>query len=143
VLLPIKVNNSEGSHPAIALVKKGKQMMKKVFVFVLALCFAVLTASAFAQDIQTKGSIGGTVTDPNGAVVPGATVTATGPEADRTTTTADNGIFKIDNLIPGNYSVKVTNQGFKTASVSNVQVLVGKEATLIIKLETGEVTAVV
>jgi len=66
VLLPIKVNNSEGSHPAIALVKKGKQMMKKVFVFVLALCFAVLTASAFAQDIQTKGSIGGTVTDPNG-----------------------------------------------------------------------------
>ena len=117
--------------------------MKKVFVFVLALCFAVLTASAFAQDIQTKGSIGGTVTDPNGAVVPGATVTATGAEGDRATTTADNGIFKIDNLIPGNYSVKVTNQGFKTASVSNVQVLVGKEATLIIKLETGEVTAVV
>src|SRR5207244_2611098 len=60
-----------------------------------------------------------------------------------TTTAADNGTFKIDNLIPGNYAVKVVNQGFKTASVSNVQVLVGKEATLTIKLETGEVTAVV
>ena len=58
--------------------------MKRFFIFILA--FAVLSFTAFtalAQDTQSKGSIKGSVTDPNGAVVTGATVTVTGPTGDR------------------------------------------------------------
>jgi hypothetical protein len=117
--------------------------MKKLFVFVLALCFALVTASAFAQDIQTKGSIGGTVTDQNGASVPGATVTVKGPEGERTGPSDSNGQFLIENLNPGVYSVKIANAGFKTSSVSNLEVFVGKQSSLKIKLEPGEVTATV
>jgi hypothetical protein len=53
--------------------------MKRVFLFILTL--AVLSFAAFtagAQDTQTKGSIKGTITDPNGAVITGATVVVTG-----------------------------------------------------------------
>src|SRR5204862_917739 len=62
---------------------------------------------------------------------------------EKTATTDDNGIFRVDNLIPGNYGVKVSNTGFKTTSVEAVTVLVGKDQALAIKLEPGEVTAVV
>src|SRR5438552_18621902 len=117
-------------------------MMRKVFMFVMAVCLASFATGALAQT-ATTGSIGGTVKDQNGADIAGATITASGPLGERTATSDSSGVFRVEGLIPGSYSVKVTNQGFKTASVSNVQVLVGKEATLIIKLETGEVTAVV
>ena len=119
--------------------------MKKVLMFVLSLCLGLASMSVLAQQgSETTGSIGGTVTDANGAAIPGATVTVSGPTiTDRTVTAGDNGVFRVDNLIPGTYSLKVTNTGFKTASVSNVQVLVGKEAALAIKLEPGEVSAVV
>jgi hypothetical protein len=121
-------------------------MMRKVFMFVLALSLALVSASAFAQDIQTSGTVGGTVTDQNGAAVPGATVTVSGAllgTAGRTATTDGNGVFAVENLKPGSYSVKVSGTGFKTASVSDVEVVVGKQAALAIKLEPGEVTAIV
>jgi hypothetical protein len=53
-------------------------MMKKFFMFVVALSLALVATSAFAQT-TTTGSIEGMVTDPNGASVKGATVTATSP----------------------------------------------------------------
>ena len=117
--------------------------MKKVLMFVLALCFALVTASAFAQDIQTKGSIGGTVTDTNGAAVPGATVKVAGALGERTATSDSNGVFTVENLIPGSYTVTVSNKGFKTSVVSTVEVSVGKQSSLSIKLEAGEISAVV
>jgi hypothetical protein len=49
-------------------------MMKKFFMFVVALSLALVATSAFAQT-TTTGSIEGMVTDPNGAAVKGATVT--------------------------------------------------------------------
>ena len=53
-------------------------MMKKVFMFVVALALALFATSAMAQS-STTGSIEGSVTDPNGAAVKGATVTVTSP----------------------------------------------------------------
>src|SRR5436190_12149590 len=116
--------------------------MRKIFMFVLAMSVALFAYSAFAQ-VATTGSIVGTVTDQNGAAVPGATVTVSGPLGEKTATTHGNGIFRVDNLIPGNYGVKVSNTGFKTTSVEAVTVLVGKDQALAIKLEPGEVTATV
>lgn len=117
--------------------------MKKVFVFVLALCFALITASAFAQDIQTKGSISGRVVDANGGAIPGATVKITGSEVDKTVTTNDEGLYKVDSLLPGNYTVRVEKQGFKATEVANVTVFVGKSATTDATLTAGNITEVV
>src|SRR5215470_13196417 len=100
--------------------------MKKFILMFLAFCllgFAALTA--FAQDIQTKGSLKGTVTDPGGAVVAGATVTITGAATDRTVTTNGDGAFEVTNLNPGIYKVHIEQKGFKAVE-SSPTVYVGK-----------------
>ena len=121
--------------------------MTRPWSLLIAICLALITsgmaASVMAQDVQTKGFIGGTVTDPAGAAIPGATVTATGQTGVRTTTTNENGIFRIENLEPGNYNVRVEQTGFKSALANNVTVNVGRESTLNLKLEAGEITATV
>ena len=117
-------------------------MMRRLFKFVMVLCLASFATGALAQT-ATTGSIGGTVKDQNGAAIAGATITASGPLGERTATSDSSGAFRVEGLIPGSYNVKVSNTGFKTASVEAVTVLVGKESALSIKLEPGEVTAVV
>ena len=66
------------------------EMMKKFFMFVAALSLALFATSAFSQS-ATTGSIEGMVTDPNGAAIKGATVTATSPNliSAKTSTTGD------------------------------------------------------
>src|SRR5579871_6899016 len=88
----------------------------------VALCFALLFAgSAFAQ-VGGTGSIEGTVTDPSGAAVAGATVTATniatGTETARKTT--DAGVFLLPLLPAGEYTVTVKLTGFQTYTQSHV-----------------------
>src|SRR4030095_15011074 len=120
--------------------------MRNVFKFAWAVCllsFLVLAPIAQGQDILTRGSLKGTVTDPNGAVVTGATVVVTGPTGERTTTTNSDGIFEVGNLSPGVYSVKVTQPGFKSASITDTTVYVGKATTVDTKLEIGESSAIV
>ncbi len=118
-------------------------MYKKIFLLLLALCFIGFNLTASAQDIQTKGSIRGTVTDPNGANVPGAQVTVSGATGDRTTTTNDVGVYEVTNLNPGVYSVKVTQAGFSSAVASNQTVFVGKATSVDVKLALGEASAIV
>lgn len=108
------------------------------FVFVLCLAFA-----GFAQDIATKGGISGRVTDANGAVLVKAKVTVSGPTGDRVVETNSDGEFEAQNLIPGSYKVKAEVSGFKSVSVPNVEVYVGKTSTLKLSLEAGNITEVV
>jgi hypothetical protein len=117
--------------------------MKNLWALLIACCLTFTAASVLAQDVQTKGTIGGTVTDPAGAAVPGAKIVVAGQTGERTGTTNESGIFRIDNLEPGNYTVRVEQTGFKAAVANNVTVNVGRESTLNLKLETGEITATV
>lgn len=105
-------------------------------------CLVLAASVAFAQDV-TKGSIGGTVTDANGAAVPGAKVTVTGQTGERTVVANENGVFRVDNLTLGDYRVRVEQTGFKAALANNVTVNVGRDTTLNLKLEPGEVSATV
>ncbi len=85
----------------------------------------VLAASAmFTFGQSNKGSIVGTVLDPNGAVVSGAKVTVTNnaTKETRDVTVGDNGDFAVTNLEPGVYSVQVEAGGFKTLLFSTVTV---------------------
>jgi hypothetical protein len=117
--------------------------MRKIWSLLIASCLSLAAVGVFGQDVQTKGMIGGTVTDPAGAAVPGAKIVVTGQTGERTGVTNEGGIFRIENLEPGTYTVRVEQTGFKSAVANNVIVNVGRESTLNLKLETGEITATV
>jgi hypothetical protein len=107
--------------------------------------FLLLTLGAFLALGQVEtGRITGTVTDPTGAVVPGATITvksiATGTE--RVTTTNTQGVYAVTGLIAGPYEVSVTSKGFKTEQ-RRVRVMVGSTIGMNFKLSLGETTTVV
>ncbi len=93
----------------------------------LILSFAVATfllisgaSFAFGQSLGTAGTVEGVVTDPTGAVVPGASVKIenriTGYQ--RTTSADSNGAFRFDNIPPNNYSITVSASGFGAAQQS-------------------------
>ncbi|MGA8669254.1 MAG: carboxypeptidase-like regulatory domain-containing protein, partial [Terracidiphilus sp.] len=94
----------------------------------------------FAQ--QTLGSLNGTVVDPSGAAVPGATVTATNHAINfsTTTTTHDTGFFQIFNLPIGTYSVKITHQGFDTTNLTSVPIQEARATTANATLKIGQVS---
>jgi Carboxypeptidase regulatory-like domain len=103
----------------------------------LALLTLSLAPAAFAQ--QPTGGIEGTVTDPQGAVVPNATVTArqVSTNQTRTTTTNDEGRFSFQQLAPDTYEVRATGANFKTSVAKDVVVAVGSTFPLDFQLEVG------
>src|SRR5690349_21027146 len=93
--------------------------MRKMQVLLLVLLFA---AAAFGQ--TNRGGINGTVTDPAGAVIPGASVTITnlGTGQTSTATTSEDGNFSFSSLDPVTYSIAVEAASFKKAVVPSVKV---------------------
>jgi len=109
---------------------------KFLFIFVI---LAICGLSVFGQ-VTPTGSIAGAVTDPQGAVVPNATITVTNKSTGvtRTATTGDSGTFAIPQLPTGVYTVTVqATSGFKKSQVTDVKVDVGTPATVNVTLEVG------
>lgn len=112
--------------------------MKRLSLFLaLLLCF---TLPLSAQDLS--GHIEGTVTDPQGAVIPGAEVTATHVDTNITykATTSSVGRFNVPRARLGTYRITVESAGFKRGVVTGVTVEAGGTADVNVKLELGEVT---
>src|SRR5947209_6713665 len=112
--------------------------MKRVVV-VLALCFlcVLATVPAFAQAVF--GNIIGTVSDPQGAAVPGATVTVTSVSKGTSTTVQSNesGNYQVTHLIPDVYSVTIEAKGFKKFEQKSVQVSADQSAHLDAQVQLG------
>jgi len=108
------------------------------------LVLVLLTAlSLYAQSF--RGTILGTVTDPSGSLVTGATVKVrnTGTGLERTTTTGADGGYNIPELPVGSYTVVVTQSGFQTSLTSNVAVDVATERRVDVQLKVGQITQTV
>jgi hypothetical protein len=109
--------------------------------FVAALLLAA--ACAFTQVNTT--SVNGTITDPTGAAVPGASIDiiskSTG--ADFKTTSGDKGEYSATSLAAGAYRITVSKAGFKAATVENIDLIVGVVGTVNVKLEVGQATETV
>ncbi|MCA1619973.1 MAG: carboxypeptidase regulatory-like domain-containing protein [Acidobacteria bacterium] len=103
----------------------------------LALSLASLLAPLPAASARAGGEVAGTVTDPKGAVVVGATVTVTDPVSGQSYTaiTDGQGRYKIEGLPAGTYTVTVLAEGFKDARQEAVRVEEGKTASFSVKLE--------
>lgn len=113
----------------------------------VTLAFALVFSAglAFSQGIVT-GSISGTVQDPQGALVGGASVRATQVETNRvfTTTSSSGGVVQLPSLPPGTYTVVVEAQGFSEYRAQGVGVEVGKDTGLgTMRLSVGNVSETV
>jgi Carboxypeptidase regulatory-like domain/TonB dependent receptor len=107
-----------------------------------AICvMLVATVSAFAQG--SRGTINGEVTDPQGAVVAGATVKLIKPDTKqeiRTTTTNESGLYQFLEIEPGTYEVVVTATGFNEARLKEVALEPNRVVRLDTKLTVGGAT---
>src|ERR1700692_4907335 len=113
---------------------------------VLVACVVILSLSATALGQELAATLTGTVSDPSGAVVAGATIVVHSEEtgADiRSVTTNDGGNFNITNLPAGRYTVTVKNSGFQTFVANEVILNVAEKHTLNVQLTTGKATATI
>jgi len=118
----------------------SRQVLAAAAAFLLSLC---LYGIASAQSGTT--GVRGTVTDVNGAAVPGATVTITDPATGftRSVTTSDDGKFNFPGIQPATYRLEVTAANFKKLVNSTVKALVDTPLELALALQPGDVSAVV
>src|SRR2546426_4339372 len=104
--------------------------MSKRICLALLICVLAFSGSASAQ--ETTGGIQGTVKDPQGAVIPGATVEVTSPAliGKKTVTTDSGGYYHFEQLPPGTYSVNVTVPGFGSQTQGNLPLNAGALPTI-------------
>ena len=119
-------------------------LRSKLSLLLLSLFFvSALSMEARAQAVY--GSVSGTVTDAQGAVIPDATVTITSVE--RSTSdmvrTNDSGLYVKDRLLPGTYKVSVEKSGFKRGEIAEVVVNLDRQTEANVALETGQLSEIV
>src|SRR5688500_16441439 len=105
----------------------------------LALLF-VFTGAVFAQ--QPTATLTGVVSDPTGAVIPGAIVTATNKATNlaRTVTTNSEGVYVIANLPVGEYKVDFDATNFQKFIIDNAELKVGQTLNWDAQLSVGKVS---
>jgi hypothetical protein len=108
------------------------------------MCLCLVAAVASAQNITT-GSIAGSVTDAQGGVLPGASVTATHVDTGTAYETVTNaeGHFTIINVRVGHYTIAATMSGFKDLTQQNLDVQLGAELHVDFKLQLATVSETV
>ncbi len=116
----------------------GSRSPRLLLMLLFCSLFLLSTIAAFAQS-TTDGAIGGTVADPQGSVIPGASVTVKNLGTDLTVkvTTDAQGFFRVGGLTPAKYSVAVAATGFAPYRATNVVVTVGSLTPVNPKLTIG------
>ena len=121
------------------MIRTAHSVLLRIFVC-LAIFVCLFSVDAWAQ--AGRGSINGLVSDPSGAVVAGARVTAlnhaTGITQSTVTTAA--GLYSFVSLNPGAYLITAKRQGFESVATDNVTVSIDQVSTVNIALRVGSVT---
>ena len=114
------------------------------FLFLIALPILLIGLGTMALAQNATGAINGAVTDPQSAVITNATITVTNKAtgAARKITSGADGNFVVENLVPGEYEVKVEAQGFST-QIQKLTVQVGSTATGNFSMTVGTVDQIV
>ncbi|MEZ5361097.1 MAG: TonB-dependent receptor [Bryobacterales bacterium] len=112
------------------------------------LCLALLAHALSALALFGQGGTAqlvGRVTDPSGAVIPGASVTLTnvGSGVAQTAQTGPQGYYRFPLLPPGNYEIAVQSEGFRRVAQTGIKLDVEQAATLDVELEVGQITETV
>src|SRR5678815_980975 len=123
-----------------------KPWTARLFQIALLVLFAMLSTTAIWGQAQSNAAdLQGTVKDSTGAVVPNATVTARNPgkNISRTSTSNEEGFYRIVNLPPGDYEITVEAANFKKSVLTKVNLTVGQAAQLDVALELGSISETV
>src|SRR5205809_5646810 len=109
---------------------------KSIYAGAALLCF-FLSVNGFAQTINA--TVGGTVADASGALIPGVTVTATntGTGIVNTVVSNESGAYNFASLQPGTYKVTAELSGFQTQTYSDVQLGGSQQVRLNFTLQVG------
>jgi len=120
------------------MISKTLLRSQLALVALLTLSLVIGVPSLMAQSAGTAG-LSGTITDPSGAAIPGVNVTLTSNDTAqaRSATTGADGQYKFTLLPPGNYKVRFSASGFKTAEVGSVTLNVTENPVLDRSLEVG------
>jgi outer membrane receptor protein involved in Fe transport len=122
-------------------------MTRSFLVRALLSTFAfILIAGVAAADAQTsRGTVSGTITDPNGAVIEGAAVDLVNKATNtkRSATTNSSGFYRFDAVDPGTYDIVISQQGFKKVTIPAVQVSANLTSERSLQLEIGSESVVV
>ena len=116
--------------------------MRKILPLnILAVLFCSIFFLSSAQ-AQYRASLQGTVTDPQGAVIPDADVTLTNKETGRQqeVKTNANGVYNINGLPPSVYSLKIEKSGFKQKVLDDVRVIAEQANAVNVALDLGQTT---
>ncbi len=115
-------------------------MNRLKYLLVSLVLTLTLNGTAFSQTSST--SLQGTVTDPGGNAIPGATVLLSNNESklDRTMVTGAQGEYRFLALPPGKYTLAVTSKGFARYQQTDLQLLVNTPATANLQLKVGATT---
>jgi hypothetical protein len=107
-----------------------------------ALLFLLCIVSQPASAQVLYGSVVGTVEDPSGAVVPGATLSLTNVATGnvRTITADEQGRYTAVNMPAGTYTIQVTAPGFRTMTRTGVEVTINSVNRITLRLEVGQIT---
>jgi len=120
-----------------AELKKNKVF---VFVFVCVTLFCLSSSMIHAQ--RLTGTIRGTVTDQNGEILPGVSVEIQSPAligGVTATISSSSGVFLFSTLVPGNYTMTFSLEGFQTLKREDIVVSIGKTATVDVVLNQSSV----
>ncbi len=112
---------------------------------IAALALLCVSLAAIPASAQYRASLQGTVTDPQKAVVPGATVTLTDKETNRTLETVTNeaGVYVFNALAARTYTLSVELAGFKKNVLDDVKIIAEQSNALNVELELGQTNEVV
>ncbi|HEX8921275.1 MAG TPA: TonB-dependent receptor, partial [Pyrinomonadaceae bacterium] len=129
--------NRQPSHLFI----RGARLLVSSLVLVFAAALMPL-ATCYAQDLDDV-TITGRVADQNGAIIPGATVTAVlvKTNTERSVEANEEGRYRIIELEPGEYTVRVSTAGFATEEKTNLTTIAGQNVQLDFALRPADVTA--
>jgi outer membrane receptor protein involved in Fe transport len=126
----IQFNLFRVSRNFLLLLRSSPKMRTTATAAAALLLVCLLSITSVAQQ-PTTATLTGIVTDPNGAVIAGAQVTATQTATglQRHATTNDTGLYVLTNLPPGEYEVKVQSSGFASAGRPALSLQVGQTVT--------------
>src|SRR5690242_21893917 len=108
---------------------------------IVSAALLVVVSLALESPAQVSASIGGTVSDPTGALIPGVEVTATNVNTGISTTQLTNeaGAYQIPSLQPGTYRLRASLPGFQTATRENIQLSQGQQVRFNFMMQVGTV----
>jgi len=118
---------------------------REVRMVALYSLMAALLGSGLCFGQESRGTIFGNITDPQGAAVAGVSVTITNPETNSVKRTVSNerGYYEVPLLDPGNYSVTVESAGFRRFVRAGISLNVNSRAQIDIQLQLGSISEVV